>query len=213
MSAVLLTGAGSISATMFFTNPIMAVLVFTFKYRKSREVEDEDFSWLVKLADVKLKKKKLKLIEGLDNAFANRNSGTISYGDTLYNRQERSDRQFVIAHELGHQKGWGISINTWILLGLAIVIVWMVTTLTNSSAIIMVTAISLFSMVMVLVRWDGEFYADDFACHILGPRAAINALRRLGPSSRLSIVSDSHPSIARRIRRIEKKWGISASLS
>jgi Zn-dependent protease with chaperone function len=210
VAAVLVSVAGSISVSVFFTSPIVTAIEFAFKYRKSHEIFEEDYSWLVKLAGVKVKKK-LKIINGLNNAFSNRNNKSVSYGYTLYSRQDRSDRQFVMAHELGHQVSWGITPKTWILTGASIVFIAILAYATSSTAIVWVAAISLFSTVMVLIRWDGEFFADQFACKILGPRAAIRALSRLGPSSRLSVISDSHPSIARRIRRVEKNWSLPQS--
>jgi Zn-dependent protease with chaperone function len=189
----------------FFVEPVM----FSVRFRKSVLVEDEDYAWIVKMSGVKTKNRMLKLVKGLDNAFTNKMTRTICFGEDMYGRQSREDRQITIGHEAGHLVAPILTPRTAALLGAGILLLVIVTSVVHDFLATEIVGMSVMYLITVPVRWETEYAADRHACRLFGPRAVIAALERLVPPNRAGLDTDSHPSINRRIQKIKKEWNLS----
>jgi len=200
--------AAPASASWFLVGSIVEPVIFSIRFRKSTPVEDEDLDWVLKASGVRLKNRVLKLVKGLDNAFTSPLTKTISFGDELYNRQSREDKQVVLGHEVGHLVAPFLSLRTIGLLGAAALMMLIVSPVIHDVYTSDIIMMSIMYLVTVPMRWNAEYAADEHACKLFGPGRVIAALERLVPADRRSLDGDSHPSIERRIRRIKQRWKI-----
>jgi len=196
--------AGPMTASWFLVSSFVEPVIFTVKFRKASPRTDEDLLEILKRSGVKARRHTLRLVKGMDNAFTNVFSRTVSYGDLLYNRQTREERQVTMAHEVGHITSPFLTIRSAGLFGAAMLMMLLVTPVVHDSFMTDVILMSVMYLIIVPLHWDAEYAADQHACKLYGPERVIATLERLVPSDKFGLDSDSHPSINRRIRRIRK---------
>lgn len=141
---------------------------------------------------------------------------TLVLGKELLDRLTFDERQAVIAHELGHIKDKRTILRVILPILLLAVPLYSWSTLyspiffSKSLTQIILTVmlnIALLAFVMVVtipINWHIEFRADQIAAKFAGKGSIKSALLKLENEKNLKEPSETHPSIAERVKAIEK---------
>jgi len=137
-------------------------------------------------------------------------------GIELLKRLTFDERQAVVAHELGHMKERHdifrlilpflflvVPLYSWSKLSSPI---FFTESLTQIAVTVMLNIALLAFVVMVTIpfNWYFEVRADRVAASLVGKENIISALMKLGAGKNLKEPSETHPSIAERVKLIEK---------
>ncbi len=194
--------------------PISKVFVWTFVNRSlssmfiRRNVNWQPIpDWLAKIAEeMKVKVKKFGIKEGLDNAYSTI-TGTIVIGQKLYDRLTRDALIGVAGHELAHiKKAHILKIAIYLLVILELTAFSFVTLPTAMACLATVAYITI---AMIPFSWWYELQADALAANTesVGVERVKAALLSLAEGKNITEHSETHPSIATRIKRLDRLSG------
>lgn len=148
----------------------------------------------------------LKVLSGWLNAGMTRN-GSMILGQPIVEEFDKNERQGVIGHELGHRKGYHW-IKRIVLLVLIFPLLYYFTQLPFPFYINYLILFAVMGLIMPFISWPFEYQADAFAAKSIGAEKVISGLVKLASKADMDMDLDSysHPSIARRINRLYKKF-------
>ncbi len=161
---------------------------------------------LAKLANkMKVKIKRFGIKEGLYNAYYVK--GTVIVGRELYQSSTKSELEGIFGHELGHAKlASKQSLKEflyWFLVVLSL-FSFSPTFAILPPVIACLATIAYLTIVMVPVMWWHELQADALAAKFVGVRRIRAALLKLAKGRNIYEHSETHPSIATRIKRLDR---------
>lgn len=142
--------------------------------------------------------------------------GTVVLGKKLLGLLTFDERQAVVAHELGHIKEMHGLIRFILPLPLSAVPLYAWLQLTSPiffsewvtqvilTAMLNIATLAFVTMVVIPLNWYLEVRADRIAAKFVGKENIKSALLKLVNKKDLEEASETHPSVAERVRRIEK---------
>lgn len=137
-------------------------------------------------------------------------------GTDLLKKLSFDERQAVVAHELGHIKRRHVVIRcVWLVPFLALLMlswsnlyvpIFVSEPITQIILTVMLNISSLAFLLMVLIpiNWYIEQDADKFAAKLVGKEHIRSALLNFVDGKNFEEPSETHPSIAKRVKRIDK---------
>lgn len=148
----------------------------------------------------------LKVLSGWLNAGMTGN-GSMILGQPIVEEFDKNEREGVIGHELGHRKGYHW-ITRIVLLALVFPLLYYFTQLPFPFYINYLILFAVMGLIMPFISWPLEYQADAFAAKSIGAEKVISGLIKLASKADMDMDLDSysHPSIARRINRLHKKF-------
>ncbi len=192
-----------------FVSSIAGIIKWWHKLSEAKPIYSfglmEEISNIASYMRLKIKDNHMiRVVNGWINA-AVLQDGKIILGQPIVEEFDKEIREGILGHELGHRKG-----NHWIKRALLLLLA---TPLFCYLAILpfpwYVNYLLLFAamgLIMPLISWPFEYQADTIAAKYVGKEKVIWGLMKLATSANMDINQDSytHPSIARRIRRLQK---------
>lgn len=182
-------------------------------YRNSRIIQTPDE--IVYLSNqIGAEVKKLRIAEGLCNAYVI--GGAIVLGKELLEKLNLAEILAVIAHELTHKKGKHILLRLVIMIPFLALAMYSWSRLyspiffTESFTQIVLTVmvniglLAFMLVTMTVPNWILEFKADRTAAKFAGKENIKSALLKLVGKENYEEPSETHPSVAERIKRIDK---------
>jgi len=159
----------------------------------------KEFSYLAEKAGVTIKKFKTK--PRLRNAYVF--GKTLVIGELLLEELTKAEILGVVGHEFGHIKGRdGLLRPLFILPILALALLGWGNLPPQMSSI----ALLAYTMVMMTpINWHLECKADKFSRDLVGKDAIKSALLHLGKKDKIDEPSESHPSTAKRIKKLDEE--------
>jgi len=163
--------------------------------------------WLAKIAEnMKVKVKKFGIKEGLDNAYSN-GTGTVIIGQKLCDRLTRDALIGVAGHELAHIKKAHVLKMT--------IYLSVILCLTAFSFVALPAAMACLAMfayitiAMIPFSWWYELQADALAANteLVGVERVKTTLLSLAEGKNITEHSETHPSIATRIKKLDRLSG------
>lgn len=158
--------------------------------------------------------KDLRIAEGLCNAYVI--GGSVVLGTEFLKKLSSNDILAGIAHELAHKKGRHILLRVGIMVPFLLFVSYSWSKLTSpiffteSFTLILLTimvnigTLAFILVVMIVPNWFLEFKADELAAKFAGKENIKSALRKLVNKEDHEKSSETHPSIAERVKRIDK---------
>jgi len=155
----------------------------------------------------------LRIAEGLCNAYVI--GGSVVIGTEFLKKLSSNEILAGIAHELAHKKGRHILLRVGIMIPFLLFLSYNWSKLTSpiffteSFTLILLTmmmnigALAFILVVMIIPNWFLEFKADEFAAKSAGKENIKSVLRKLVNKEDHEKSSETHPSIADRIKRID----------
>ena len=128
-------------------------------------------------------------------------------GQSIVEEFEKNEREGVIGHELGHRKGYH-----WIMRIVLLVLIspffYYFMQLPFPFYINYLILFAVMGLILPLISWPFEYQADALAAKSIGAEKVISGLVKLASKADMDMGLDSysHPSIARRINRLHKKF-------
>jgi len=137
-------------------------------------------------------------------------------GTELLDKLDRNEVLAVVAHELGHIKRRHLLIRT-----VSLILFWVIFMLSWSrfsspiffsetvtqiilAAIWNIAGFAFLLVVLIPINWLVELDADKFAAKLVGKEHIKSALLKLVDADKLEEPSETHPSVAERVNRIDK---------
>lgn len=172
----------------------------------------DEIAHLAKHMDVKVAK--LRIVEGLCNAYVI--GGSVVLGRKLLEKLNLAEILGVTAHEFAHKKGkhiplrigiiipfWAFAMYCWSKLYSPI---FFTESFTQMLLIVMVNIglLAFLLVAMIVPNWMLEFKADESAAKFVGKASIRSALLGLVKKEHYEEPSETHPSIAERVKRIDK---------
>lgn len=137
-------------------------------------------------------------------------------GTGLLEKLSYDERQAVVAHELGHIKRrhiiikgvflglfWAFLMWSWSNFRLPIIFSELVTQIILI-VVLNVAGFAFLLLVLIPINWWAELDADKFAAKFVGKEHIKSALLKLVDADELKEPSETHPSVAERVRHIDK---------
>lgn len=137
-------------------------------------------------------------------------------GIDLLKKLSFDERQAVVAHELGHMKRRHVVVRiVWfVLLFTVLMLSWSKlyspiffsesVTQIILTVMLNISVLAFVFLVMIPINWYTELDADRFAAKLVGKGHIKSALLKFANGKSLEEPSETHPSIAERVKRIEK---------
>ena len=182
-------------------------------YRKSQIIQiPDEIIYLSNQIGVEIKK--LRIAEGLCNAYVI--GGAVVLGKKLLGKLNLAEILAVIAHELAHKKGKHILLRLVIIIPFLALAMYSWSRLyspiffTESFTQIVLTVmvniglLAFMLVTMIVPNWILEFKADRTAAKFAGKENIKSALLKLVDKGNYEEPSETHPSVAERIKRIDK---------
>ena len=182
-------------------------------YKKSQSIQiPNEIAYLSNKMGVKINE--IKIVEGVCNAYVI--GGAVVLGKKLLEKLDLDEILAVIAHELAHKKGKHILLRFLITIPLLAIAMYSWSKLyspiffTESFTQIVLTVmvniglLAFMLVIMIIPNWILEFKADKAAAKFAGKENIKSALLKLVDKENLEEPSETHPSIAERIKRINK---------
>lgn len=137
-------------------------------------------------------------------------------GTELLEKLSYDERQAVVAHELGHIKRrhiiikgvflglfWVFLMLNWSNFRLLIIFSELVTQIILT-LVINIAGFAFMLLVLIPINWWAELDADKFAAKLVGKEHIKSALLKLVDANKLEEPSETHPSVAERVKHIDK---------
>lgn len=137
-------------------------------------------------------------------------------GTELIEKLSYDERQAVVAHELGHVKRrhmiikgvflgffWAFLLWSWSNFRLPILFSELVTQIILI-VVLNIAGFAFMLLVLIPINWWAELDADKLAAKLVGKEHIKSALLKLVDVDKLDEPSETHPSVAERIRHIDK---------
>lgn len=181
-------------------------------YKKGRNIPlPDEIVYLKK--QMKVKVDKLRIVEGLCNAYVI--GGSVVLGKELLEKLNYAEILSVIAHEFAHKRGkhillriitiipfTALALHSWSKLSSPI---FFTESFTQILLTIMVNIglLAFILVVMIIPNWMLEFKADEIAARFTEKENVKSALLKLVKKEHYKEPSETHPSIAERVKRID----------
>jgi len=182
-------------------------------YRKSQIIEiPDEIVFLSNHIGVKIEK--IRIAEGLRNAYVI--GGAIVLGKKLLEELNLAEILAVIAHELAHKKGKHLLLRFLIMIPFVSLAMYSWSRLyspiffTKSFTQIVLTImvniglLAFMLVTMIVPNWILEFKADETAAKFVGKENMKSALLKLVNKENYEEPSETHPSVAERVKRLDK---------
>ncbi|MEM3704376.1 MAG: M48 family metalloprotease [Candidatus Bathyarchaeia archaeon] len=137
-------------------------------------------------------------------------------GTELLEKLSYDERQAVVAHELGHIKRrhiiikgvflglfWALLMLSWSNFRLPIIFSELVTQIILT-LVLNIAGFAFMLLVLIPINWWAELDADKFAAKFVGKEHIRSALLKLVDADKLKEPSETHPSVAERVKHIDK---------
>lgn len=137
-------------------------------------------------------------------------------GTVLLEKLSYDERQAVVAHELGHIKRrhiaikgvflglfWAFLMWSWSNFCLPIIFSELVTQIILT-VVLNIAGFAFLLLVLIPINWWAELDADKFAAKFVGKEHIKSALLKLVDADKLEEPSETHPSVAERMKHIDK---------
>jgi Zn-dependent protease with chaperone function len=147
-----------------------------------------------------VKMDKIGVMDELDNAVSLPAFKTIIIGRPLYDRLTETDLESVFAHELAHIKE---KHNLVLLIAVPVIFSQLVLWFTLPVQMFAIAGLAFSRIAFIPFNWLAEIRADQVGARYVGNDSMIHALQSID-GKRMDEHSESHPSLRRRIRRLEK---------
>jgi len=133
-------------------------------------------------------------------------NGKIILGQTIVEEFDEESRRGVLAHELAHRKAYHPLKHLGILLLAFMPVVCLISLMQLPGIVNLLVVFAAYGLVFPIASWHFEYEADSIAAQFVGKQPVIIALLRLSDANAIDIKRDtySHPSIAKRIHRLQK---------
>jgi len=137
-------------------------------------------------------------------------------GTQLLEKLSLDERQAVVAHELGHVKRKHAIIRSVLLAPLLAVLLWSWSRFNSPvffsesitqiilTTMLYISVLAFQFMAIIPINWYVEQDADRFAAKLIGKEHMTSALLKFANGRNFEEPSETHPSIAERVRRISK---------
>jgi Zn-dependent protease with chaperone function len=132
--------------------------------------------------------------------------GRVILGQTVAEEFDKEARKGVLAHELGHLKAHHPLKNLGVLLLVFMPVVFFISFLHLPGLVNLLLVFSTYGLILPTVSWRFEYKADAIAAGFVGSQPVIKALGKLAEANNIDVRRDtySHPSISKRIYRLQK---------
>jgi STE24 endopeptidase len=141
---------------------------------------------------------------------------SLVFGIDLLKKLNFDERQAVVAHELGHVKRKHVVVRSvWLVLLFTVLMlswsklyspIFFSESITQIILTVMlnISVLAFLFLVMIPINWYIEQDADRFAAKLVGKEHIKSALLKFANEKSIEEPSETHPSIAERVKRIEK---------
>lgn len=148
----------------------------------------------------KMKKIHLKTIPNYFGAYSYRNN--ICLGEELLKDFDSGMILAVITHELAHIRGRHATIAVSLMY---VISAFLYLIVTGPPVIFAVAMFSTVTLLLIPLNWYFELSADDYATKLVGEEETKAVLSALGEKLGYDSNSETHPSVRRRLSRIERR--------